>query len=365
TCALPIYWNNVGSVKLNLDEVVLYQDENGAVKLNGYVEIKFDKVNVHVGFDKCFLSVDNTITSQLSLAAKFKKELTLASVGLGLLGVASVTADLTLKIGFDGTATVTVTVKTNETVELSDWSPKLSFTQRGTPTVTAELHAKGYIKPNLKAHLQCLGRELVCVGAETGVEAEVLFEGTLSEDGATSCFDVQFWVPLRVYFTYDLTFSTWIGKFGWEGSKEHVFWDKKSSPVLLHWHYEDGVLVDKCTQTKEEIDDENFPPDGIEDDLGDSAYDSLRLSAYYVSYESGATANDRLNVDYIPGGYSASDLRFSSDNTGVVTVDGSGNLHIAGDGSALIRAYTSDGEYEAFCGVLVVPDFKVDFHPII
>lgn len=63
--------------------------------------------------------------------------------------------------------------------------------------------------------------------------------------------------------------------------------------------------------------------------------------------------SEKITIEAVPQEYEFSDLRFSSENPNVATVDSNGNVKAVSEGNATIIVSTSDGKYSSRCSVLV------------
>ena len=364
---------NAGSVNLSVNKSL-----GSGITITGTVSVNFDKITVDMGkwinlnpfsnngLRDSYLKIENTVRANLTVSGNFKQTIKLASVGLSLYGVIGVYADLSLSIGFDGSISVGIEVKTTEEITIPPWSIAKLKTRTYDPTVTAHLDVHGYIRPDLCASVKILGHKVAYVGVYSGIEARAVADATLSSGSFETCLDLKAWVPLIVYYGYDFIIT--------KGSDRIEFWNEKNSPWQPHLHIENGKVVDICTRTGETVDsnlyedDDADVPRNIDDDLVDSAIndgfgDGISLAAFYVAISPNTT--DRLVVTHIPKGYHADDLVFSSDNPSSVTVDNSGNINARGEGTVIIKVSTSDGKYEQFCTVSVKLSFGTsDFRPL-
>lgn len=349
-------YNNAGSIVLSVNKSF------GAVSVSGSVKINFDKITIDYGkwvddhwFNgkddtrNSFVRIDDTVSANISVSGKLSKTIPLAEVGVSAYEAIGLYANLSLNIGIDGSVSVDVSLKTWEEVTIAPWQiAKAKMTIGKTdPTVSYNVNVHAYVKPNLEASVKIFRHKVAWIGVDTGLEAQAIMEGTVTTDSALNCIDLKMWVPLKVYWGFDVIVAS--------KSDQKVIWNSSSSPFNPQLHIENGQKVDSCTRGNNAGDtDEVFgdEPDPI------TNYDLLRdyfsISAYYVALT--RNANDKIIVSHIPEGYSANDLVFESDKPQVVSVDASGNLTAAGAGTATIKISTRDGEYAQFCAVSVIDD---------
>ena len=84
----------------------------------------------------------------------------------------------------------------------------------------------------------------------------------------------------------------------------------------------------------------------------------VRLNRTSLSLDTGDTAV--LTATVSPSNATDKGVSWSSSNTGVATVDRSGNVRAVGAGTAVITVRTDDGSYTAKCTVTVKSDVKVE-----
>lgn len=109
------------------------------------------------------------------------------------------------------------------------------------------------------------------------------------------------------------------------------------------FHLENFKKVPSCTleddDDKEDTTEADTIPVGI-----------FALESSYISLDVGSSA--KISVKSLPSGYSASDLKWSSSDPSVVSVDSNGNIKAAGAGTVSITVKTSDGKYTTQCAVM-------------
>ena len=95
-----------------------------------------------------------------------------------------------------------------------------------------------------------------------------------------------------------------------------------------------------------------FEGETIEETSTEPVDDSgtISISSYFEDLKVGDTY---ILTATAPGGYTAEDLKFESDDPAVATVDRSGKITGVSPGSATIKVYTADEKKAAFCGVYV------------
>ena len=362
-------YSNAGSVTLKVDQAL----PSGA-SVTGTIAVDFDKITLDYGdwiwlpwdgYRDSYLRIDNTIHADLTVQGNYRNTLTLASVGMSFYGAITVTADLVLNVGFHAEVSVAVEVNATEEITVLPWSGAKHRTRVNDSSVNAHLDAYGYVRPNLCASVKVLGHKVTYIGAYTGLEAKALADAALTGDGTESCLDLKAWVPLVVYYGYDLILI--------KGDGQKEFWNENNSVWNKHLHIEDGAVVETCTRTGDKVDPDagadpdewvapNIDEEGIEA-AKNGGTDRMAISTFYVTLYPGDS--ETLGVTKLPSGYSAADLVFTSSRPEAVSVDNAGTLTAVGEGMAVIRVATADGQYEQFCMASSYTSFAVDFTPLV
>ena len=88
----------------------------------------------------------------------------------------------------------------------------------------------------------------------------------------------------------------------------------------------------------------------------------LRLSTMNVNT---AVGGEKLvEIEQLPQGYSVNDIQFVSKNESVATVDSSGVVKGAAEGSTIIYAQTNDEKFKAMVAVIVEGDYDMEFNSL-
>ena len=77
----------------------------------------------------------------------------------------------------------------------------------------------------------------------------------------------------------------------------------------------------------------------------------LDIDTYFVNILIGNS--EKISISQLPKGYKASDVKFSSNNTAVATVDANGKVTGVGDGIAEIEVTIPGTEFKVTCTVVV------------
>ena len=362
-------YKDAGKIEFSIGKT--FEGKNGKITITGTISVNFDKVTIDYGdwiwspwdgYRDSYLRIDDTFQASITVSGNYSQSIPLAEVGIGVPGI-GLSADLSLNIGLDGTASVSVSVKTSEEITIPPYRAAKFKVSKGNPVVTSHLDAHLWVRPDLCASVKILGHKVAKVGVYSGIEAKVVMDATHAASGTESCMDLKAWVPLVVYYGYDFIIT--------KGDDRVEIWTENNSVWKKHTHIEDGKIVEKCTRTGATTNPDGEPAgDGEEGGLGDrpqinTSLESkiyLDISSYYVALNPNTT--DTLIVTSIPAGYTANDLVFTSDKPDIVSVNNAGALSAEGEGSAMIKVATSDGEFEQYCAIFCRVSFAVEFSPL-
>jgi len=78
---------------------------------------------------------------------------------------------------------------------------------------------------------------------------------------------------------------------------------------------------------------------------------ALDISDYYIELK--PDANKIVTIESIPAGYNISDVKWTTSNMSIATVD-NGNIKATGIGTCTIKVVTNDEKYSCECAVSVV-----------
>lgn len=176
-----------------------------------------------------------------------------------------------------------------------------------------------------------------------------------------ACADVKMYVPLRWGLNQERCVVTdWLGD---KGKYSATIWDQSSSPVNLHFHFEDGARTPGDICTRKEAVEEEMPLD-LDEPLEYILFDFKKLDFDFIELERNAVylqPGDSMKVPIlsVPDEYTTGDLVYEVKDSSVCTV--SGGMIIAGEaGSTLVKISTSDGVFTATLAVTVNDDYTVE-----
>jgi len=343
-------FKNPGSASASIDVNL-----GGGMTAKGTVKVDIQKITIEYGkwvdlnfngrddTKSSYVRIDDTVSANIEISGKAAKSIDLIELEASAYGVVGLSGTVSLNIGVDGSVSVGLSVKTSASAEVEPWEvTNIKFTTiADDPTVTYDVNVHAYVKPSIRVSVEICQFKIAWVGVSSGLEGQAMLDGTVEKGRSLACIDLKLWIPLEVFFGFDVRLAS--------KEKTQVIWTSKSSPWHPHIHIENGVVVEKCTMGQETSDDTEYgaEPDKSFRPLKEPEY--LILSSYYVSLASGGT--DTLLVSKLPAGYTARDLVFSSDRPRVVSVSQSGILTSVDSGMAIIRIATKDSKYEQFCAV--------------
>ena len=156
------------------------------------------------------------------------------------------------------------------------------------------------------------------------------------------CIDVKGFlkVMMNVHFGNDI-----VGKTNLSPTLKLLDLDEKKSRVKWdNIHYENGKKVSVCTfeekDDKEKTTEKSTLAKGI-----------FSIDTTYISVHEGETSS--IGVSSLPTGYTENDLKWTSLDESIVSVDQKGNITAVSHGTTGVTVTTNDGKYSANCAVIV------------
>ncbi len=307
---------------------------------------------------------DITVSFDDKIALEYKKDFFSKTVNLGSVDVALGTTPLSLKIslaakiGLNGEVSLTYT---STVVANMNYQKDKGFSKsvnNNDPYCDFHAEVTLTVEPTIKAEACCLGYGIANVKVKSGVVGIAEVDVDLLGNEPT-CIDLNAYVPLKWAVNEDGCLVTTINN-KWKSSG--TVWDSESSPIKLHYHWEDAVLVDECTRgsgeevVAETVDEDGNPYDEYAAfDFEEIVFGTIRVATYrYSMFQSDSV---KIGVLEVPDGYSTSDLVYSSDNTSVCSVSGN-TVTATGTGTTLVRITTSDGKFTVSIGITVMEDYN-------
>ncbi len=355
---------NLGDIELELSNKI------GGVEISGELSLKDITATADIDMwgpilKKAEVKIDTSVEVSAGLKGKLEKTIPLGKIPFTLWGAVGIDVDLGIKIGVEGSVSLVVSFDATAGVNYKPLSKPKYTAQATNPNFDLEVKAKAYIKPEIKGTFVIAGAPIANVGIYGGVEASASFKHGTSED--SNCIDINAYMPLAFYIGAEDK-ETLLGTFGIKYKID--IWDKNSSPVKKNFHVEDFEIVPECTKKDKDNEDTETTEDAFEniptiDDVVNSILQSksgLMISTYYASLEE--NESDKLVVTGLPSGYTMSNLKFSSSNPSVATVNSSGTVTAVSSGNTIIKVETSDGLYSQYCAIYVLASYDVDFTPL-
>lgn len=310
----------------------------------------------------CTVNFDTEISTQHK--GSVGKSIPLGSMDISVWGPIFVRVSLIANIGADGEISISYTTKN---VFDAGWKKGTGFSKSftsdpsmdisGHVTLTAELTAR----IDLRAGFASWSGSIVNAQVTSGIAALATIEGDLL-DPEPICIDVLAWVPLRWGVNQESCALTKISK---DFQYKQVIWDSESSPIRLHFHFEDLQRTpnDECTRGKkvvqEPIDEEGKPLDEYKEfDFEPLDFDFIRLAEY--SYKLDLNGSGQVAFSEIPEGYSENDLLYTVIDGAICSVSG-GTITAIEPGSTVVKISTPDGMFNAYMDVTVNDDYSTGF----
>lgn len=305
----------------------------------------------------------------------------ICSVDLTSIGVASISFDVKINLTIEGSIELSLVTKDTKGLEYSnknlrsinDHSQEESMKVTGKAELTLYagvaanvlgVEALGFgasfgfgFTASLKSTLTDSQRHLFSQEVIKGASEDSADELAKATDGKTvsleeigevslkieNCLDLSAYKILSIELSSTCLVIKLTGKMSFEiwGSGDKPLWNK---------HYEDGKEVSACTRKYNEVeikDDEEETTTGYNFEKSDM----IDIADFALGLAVGES--EKITIEAVPQEYEFSDLRFSSENPNVATVDSNGNVKAVSEGNATIIVSTSDGKYSSRCSVLV------------
>ncbi len=332
-----------------------------ALTVTTEVEYKRTKwLKIPYGVECASLKVNSNISSSLTLEGNLNERLHIATIPVPIAATGlSVGIDLYLYADASGSLVVTASLGSQAKIEYSGGKLRHSASSEANANVNANIEAK--FGAELAATLEALGIvKIVDVGAKAGgvltASAHVSGSCKASEENGVAkltyqeslCIKSDLYVP--TVNLYAGGSGTLIGKLGLGGS-----WDimtKNKGAMHINLVNEEWVFWEETVVTDEDgnITASESTTAGEQDGVGATDEDRLDLTAYVVTING---ESKQLELD-LAEGEAAPAVVWTSDNTSVATVDGSGLVTPVSTGYALITvSLRSDPNVYVKCAVYV------------
>lgn len=263
-----------------------------------------------------------------------------------------------LNIGVDGEASITYTSDVVAEVSYKSGAGLRTKISNNNPTLDFKAQITVALEPLVKADLQWLEQSLLNAKLTTGIVASVNVDDDLLDDEPCCC-DIKAYVPFRWAVNEDSCLVTYLFK---NAKVSKTVWNSTNSPFQWEWHYEDYVLVEKCTRGEEKVEaplvtEEGKPLDEYKIfDFEEISFGMIKLISYNMYLEKGETLE--IGFSKFPDNISRQDLVYEVvDSDGVCSVDANGYITANAPGATNVKISTEDGKYNAYLTVIVAEDY--------
>lgn len=355
-----------GYVIYNVDWDGTYETENGTASSHADLSIGIENIKVTLDYDLAFLSLksadvrvnfDTFVRS--SVEGHVSTTIPLGKVIVNCGGLpCNVELSLTANLGADGSISVDYTANMVASIA---YAKNKGLSKNLTCDSNLDVHAEVTLTAEATALIsfEVLGASLANAQITTGVVGVATMDASILDDKTPTCIDLYVYVPLRWGVNQK---SCLITKVSDKLKYSATIWDSSNSPFNWRWHFEDLKEVPECTRGKgEEVETPVVDEDG-------NPYEEYKLfefepldfgfidvESYTMFLKSGETL--KIKVTDLPQGYTEADLVYSSEDTKVCTVDGSGNIKGVNGGSTVVKVATNDGSFEVAIMVTVAVDY--------
>ena len=129
-------------------------------------------------------------------------------------------------------------------------------------------------------------------------------------------------------------------------------------------HVEDGNIVPECTRKYKANDDESSSTESTDSSSSNnnSVGETIDIDTYFINLLVNETGS--IKVIKLPSGYSTSDVVYSSNPSGILSVDQSGNIKAISPGQTEITVATKDGKHHIKCAIVVNEEKQFDYKPL-
>lgn len=218
--------------------------EIGKTKISGIISLKnlvmrvddFNAVGITV--KNCNASLSYDIATKIKVSGKAEAKIPVR-VDAKLFGVLGAAIKITVKVGLDGSVTVSSATTITETMKYKTGAIPIFKQNVEKPNVDLQLKIKGYVNPEICIAGEVFNVDLFDFGGTVG-----LFNAEAAKN-KYGCLDIKAYVPLELFINSE---ESALGKLKLKA--KWIIWDSKSSKIQKSWHIESGKIVDKCTTPK-------------------------------------------------------------------------------------------------------------------
>lgn len=337
----------------------LYKNKEKGISVTGTISLT--NFSIDAGFNKSKTGLHTNLyyDSTLSLDVKGKFEGEIGIVTIPFAGPAGVVCEIEVALTFSAEGGVTFKIGTSNacSVEYALFTGKKKTSQ--TRITEASVSVSGEISSGPKFDLSIGIGNLQLI--DVGIEGDFVLSGELklariyeySVDEANNEFIVdsirQLTQDASLKFEVNLSVGykkkTLANKLGLKG--KWTVWDKEiwtlpeDKKLLGEWKHDQfrmEIIVEPQSSS-----------------VAETANVVLDLDTYYANVVTGESKV--LTVSAYPTGYSKKDIKWTSSDTSIATVNSSGTVTAVKEGTVTITAATSDGKYESKCTITVTDDY--------
>ena len=338
-------------LKLNYDAIIQTGLKKGSYQLLYVDSAKLDPAR----------ALETIADAWTSKRADIDTVIPIAKISLPIAGIPACTLDLQLQMRLYISGKIEFLFSMNNEHGIEIRNNKLRILNSSQKDIDFIIQASGGISAKIQTSVNMLALNLMDIGAEAGIKAEVkstlhfpqkqsienissvpfdvLDSFTLDNKDWTVCGDMQaFWL-LNLIFNSDKSVA---GKLGL-GKTIELMNERNASlfgkPIR---HIENMQFVDQCTHKNRYL----TPLPTIYTNT-----DRIVIQKYSFSLMPKET--EQLKIRGLPSGVVLDDLIFSSSNPAVAMVDNRGNVVAISAGNAIITVSSKDQEYQVSCSILV------------
>lgn len=337
--------------------------DDGDVTLNVNISHITVSADVDYGLFSGLKKAEATISFDDEISVKYEldhmaQQIPLGTVKLGL-GPTPLTLEVSLvaNIGLDGKVTITYSSKVVAMVHYQKGKGLNANVSNENPECDFHAEVTATAEPCLKVELCCLGKGLTNVKVISGIVAIANVDIDLLGNDPL-CIDLFLYVPMRWAINEDGCLMTDISK---KLKMSQTVWTSDNSPVQLHYHWEDGVLVAECTRGKNKVETPVVDENGVPyDEYKIFDFEEIVFGVIKVASQSIYLSEDEtipVGILSVPSGYNTGTLVYQSQDTSVCTVS-QGVIKAVGPGSTTIQISTMDGKYSVFLTVVVEMEYN-------
>ena len=342
---------------------------NGGYEITGTISIKnlyftpelqTKKVwGIPTGIERFKMTLNYEIESSLELKGELNGELEVSPIKIPLpIPGIWLDAVLSLSVDLNGELSVGVTLKNNIKAEYEDGKTKR--TQKQSSDFTSQASVVMDAGPSVGVVVKLLGISII----DVKLDCFFRLKADASQNLSTEYTDLGDAIEITRKTTFDYGVNAYVPILILSMGNPGTLADKIGISFSWELMGEDKALKIEIIPTKSIViweDTQRVEARKEGETFGTLTGSRLDIDRYSVGLS--PNESQQISVTQIPEGYSASDIVWSSSDSGVATVSPNGTVTAVASGSATITASTSDGVYTVQCSVSIA-DTGVDFTPM-